>query len=389
MKNVPTYGGRRLVLASGIAGIVGLVVWILGAIVDLDQAMHSYLTAYVFAWSIAVGTLIMLMIGHATRARWFIPFRRLAEGTSSAVLVLVVLFVPIAVLAAALYPWVSPEGITDHHLLEVIHKKRAYLNYVFWVLRAALFFAIWCGFFIVMRRHTREHPGKSRDRLANLGSFGLVLVGLAMTFAAFDWVMSLDPAWYSTMFGVYVFAGGFLSGLSLLAILAWRADRADLLADGLRGAHYHALGRMMLAFTIFWGYIGFYQLFLIYIANKPHEVTYYVHRLSGAWPVVGWILIFGHFVVPFFVLLSRPLKFRRHLLAAMGIWIVVMHYVDAYWLVMPELHEHTLAPSWMDLAALVGVGGVVVAFCAWRFGGTTLIPDNDPNIEYASRYSSL
>lgn len=376
-------------MGCGIAGALGIVACIVGAVFHLEQALYSYLMAYVFVWSMAVGVLIMLMIAHATRARWFIPFRPLAEGMSATLPILIILFVPIAVGASVIYPWLHTDKLTDPHLIEVIHKKRAYLNFVFWVLRAALYFAIWWGLALAMRRHTRRDPAAGRDALATLGGFGLPWVGLALTFASFDWIMSLDPSWYSTIFGVYVFAGGFLAGLSLIAIVAWVTDGAGLLGDVVHGSHYHALGRMMLAFLIFWGYIGFFQGLLIYIANEPHEVTYYVHRLSGAWPAVGLILIFGHFVVPFLLLLSRPLKFRRHLLGAVAVWLVIMHFVDSYWLVLPELHHDTLAPSWMDLAALIGVLGITVAFAGWRLSKRSLVATNDPALGYAATYQSL
>jgi hypothetical protein len=201
--------------------------------------------------------------------------------------------------------------------------------------------------------------------LITLSTPGLPAVALTLTFAVFDWLMSLTPLWYSTIFGLLFWSGGFVAALSLIAVIARGARRVPAVAAGVHGRHTGALGRMMLAFLIFWGYMEFAQGIIIWIANKPDEVPWYVARGAEAWGGVFGLLIVAHFAIPLFALLSKPLKRRPTLLAIAGGWLVVMHYVDMYWMVMPVLH-HTLAIHWLDLAAPCAVLGLTTAAVAAR-----------------------
>src|SRR5690606_6673297 len=270
-----------------------------------------------------------------------------------------------------------------------------YLNVPFFIGRTVVYFAIWIGVAFLLRRWSlardREAPrgaALTHDRERTLSSALLPIVALALTFAAFDWLMSLQPLWYSTIFGVYYFAGGFIASLGLLTVLAFAARRSIPGEPWIRPPHFHALGRLMLGFTIFWAYIAFFQVLLIQIANKPEEVEFFLERTRNGFGAIAALLFFGRFVLPFFVLLLRPIKFDGKLMAIVGAWIVVLHYVDVFWLVAPSREGHGPVPNVWDLAALAAVGGTTVAFGAFLLRGKALVPVNDPALMQSLEYRS-
>src|SRR5262249_15244533 len=222
------------------------------------------------------------------------------------------------------------------------------------------------------------------DRMYAMSGVLLPLVGLAVSFAAFDWIMSLMPAWYSTMFPVCYFAGGFIGALALLTVLTAAADRAGLVR-GINGSHYYALGRLLLAFVIFWAYTEFFQLMLMWIADKPDEVTFYLRRLHGGWSVVTAILVVVHFVVPFFLLLGYELRRRGGPRAAIALWLVAALSLDTYWMVVPAARSRGAAFVLVDLGALLAVSGVTVIYGVLRLRGVPMVPVHDPALERAVR----
>ncbi len=222
-----------------------------------------------------------------------------------------------------------------------------------------------------------------RVRVRTLASVGLPAVGLTLTFAAFDWLMSMTPAWYSTIFGLLYFSGGFMAALALIAVIARDARRDPRVAASIHASHTGALGRMLFAFLVFWAYMELSQGLIIWIANKPGEVPWYVARGAGAWGSVFAVLVIGHFAIPFFVLLSRSLKRRPTPLALAGWWLLLMHYVDVYWIVMPILHT-TFAFHWLDVAAPLSVVGIATAFATARIHRP--LATDDPRFAAALRY---
>jgi hypothetical protein len=216
----------------------------------------------------------------------------------------------------------------------------------------------------------------------------LPLVALALSFAAFDWLMSLQPTWYSTMFPVYYFAGGFLGALSLLTVLSAAADGAGVIR-GINSSHYYALGRLLLSFVIFWAYIAFFQLMLIWIANKPEEVTFYLDRIAGGWTAITVVLATAHFVVPFFVLLNYDIKRRRGALTVIAVWLLASCYLDVHWLVAPASRARGSLYNWIDLGALLAIGGITVIYGVYRMRGRALVPIHDPALPRALGYESV
>jgi hypothetical protein len=221
-----------------------------------------------------------------------------------------------------------------------------------------------------------------------LSAGALPLVAFALTFAAFDWVMSLNPLFFSTIFGVYYFAGSFLAAIAVLVI----ASAAARHEPGTHGpfislAHFHNLGKLLLAFVAFWAYIGFSQYMLTWIANLPEELPWFLARTRGAWKPVWVILIFGHFLIPFFTLLSRDLKLRPRALAVVAAYLLVMHWVDVYWMVVPTFHPDHISFHWTQLTAFAGIGGIAVAFALFRARGRFAVPVGDPYLPDSLRYT--
>lgn len=384
-------GGRRAVLAAAIAAAAGVLILVVFGALRPDDFFPAYLAAYACVTSVALGALIFLMIGHAMRAGWPTLLRRITEGMVAALPALAVLFIPLLFGLRRLYPWLRLDTIEDAAERAVVMKKLAYLNSGSFIGRTAVFFGLWIVIGYLLRRlsHAQDQDPAypAQRRLHAAGGALLPIVALSLSFAAFDWLMSLQPAWYSTMFPVYYFAGGFLGALATLTLGTAAADRSGAIR-GITPSHYHALGRLLLAFVIFWAYVAFFQLMLIWIANKPEEIVFYLVRVTGGWEAVTIVLIVAHFVVPFFFLLSYDIKHRRRPMAFIAAFVLAAHYIDIHWLVMPPFRQHGSPYRVIDLGALLAVGGITVGFALLRLRGRPLVPIHDPALEKALRYES-
>ncbi|MGE0871870.1 MAG: hypothetical protein AB7P03_25155 [Kofleriaceae bacterium] len=394
LRDYPVIRARSVLIGGAVAAVVGLGVTALGVALEPSRALLGYLAAYVTVASTAIGGLILLMIGYGANARWPAALRRVHESMTVVFPVLIALFVPIAAGVAYIYVWADPAAAPTPELREAVEVKARWLSSDGFALRAALYLLVvlvaaeWLR--RLSRRQDREDPTTSealRER-ARLVSLGLLpAVGLAVTFAAFDWVMSLDPSWFSSMFGIYVFAGGFSSGIGVLVVLAWRARATDLTAGAITPQHFYALGRLLLSFVVFWAYAAYFQGFLIRIADRPSEVTFYIARLRGGWDIALWCSIITQFALPFLLLLPRGLKQRPRYLVAVSAVVVIGHVIDVYWLVLPAALP-AFTPSWMDLAPLVGITGACVVVAAWRQRGLPSVTARDPYLGDAIRYES-
>jgi len=382
-------GGDRLLRGSLALAAIGAVGLVIGAFVNPPQLFYAYLTAYAFAVSIAGGALIFLMIGHAMNAGWPVVVRRLTETIVASLPLLALLFVPLLFGLHSLYPWTRPETLGEEGMRSVM-AKRPYLEVPFFVVRSAIYLAVWVVIGGLLRRWSLARdadPGiESSGKMRALSAGALPAVAVTFSFASFDWLMSLTPTWFSTMYPVYWFAGGFVAALALLVLLTFAAQDGGWLPE-ISLPHYYALGRMLLAFVIFWAYAAYFQFFLIWIANRPDEVTFFADRVRGPWRVLTVVLVVLQFVAPFFALLSYRLKHRPRQLAFVAAWVLAAHYLDVHWLVMPAVRPR--APfHWLDLAALLAVGGACTAFSATRLRGRAIVPINDPELPRALRYES-
>jgi len=397
-------GGRPLLVSLSLA-VLGFIVLGFGWATARPQVLSAYLTAFASVAATALGALIFLMIGYVVRASWSVVLRRLNEAIASVFPLLAVLFVPIALGLSDLYPWVNPSGFSRHDLLLLLHKS-AYLNRPFFILRSVVYLAFWtfAALWLIRaslrrdsapprpERATNEQEDEDEDEVHGVerrfSAALLPLVALTLTFASFDWLMSLQPLWLSTLFGVYYFAGGFVASLGLLAALAYVAQRAPGGSSVIRPAHFHALGRLMLGFTVFWAYCAFFQALLIQIADKPSEVGFYVQRLGPGWRVVSALLAVVRFVVPFALLLPRGIKFRPRAMALVGLLLVAGEYLDVLWLVSPTRQQpHAVIDLW-QVAAVVAVTASCVAYSVWRLRGQSWTPVQDPKLAASIAYRS-
>lgn len=384
-------GGRRVVSIAAAVAAAGLLLTLAGGLVfDARRALFSYLVAFVYWLGIALGALILLGALHASSARWSVVLRRFVETVPQTLPLFVVLFVPIALGMGRLFVWVDPHAL-EGALAHAVEGKVPYLNPRAFLVRAVVYFVVWIVVAHLLRawsvRQDEDGGVALTLRQRRLGAGSLPFLALTFTFAAFDWMMSLDPRFFSTIFGVYWFSGSFVSIFAVI-VIAGTLTRAEPTAFGhhLNAEHFHSLGKFLLAFTAFWAYVAFSQFMLIWIANIPEEVPWYILRIDGGWRWVGAFLALFHFVVPFFLLLSRDLKRDPRALSLVAAWLLFAHWVDLYWLVMPHLHPEGPRPWIFDLTAFVGVGAAAVAMTVARMRGTAAIPVRDPYIEESLRY---
>jgi hypothetical protein len=379
-----------------VVAAVGLVASVVGAVLDPRRAAASYLAAFAAVLGVALGALALVMIAHVTGATWFVLLRRRAEDVLATLPALAVLFVPLLLAVRVLYPWAGPLGALAPGLRAAVDAKRAYLNVPFFAVRAVLYWGTWIALAELLRGASlrQDRAGDAGDaaaaraldrRMRALSAAGLPALALTLTFASFDWMMSLSPAWSSTVYGVYAFAGGAVGALALLAVLAARRPRGDA-TNPVGDEHRHALGKLLLTFVLFWAYLGYAQYVVVWSADLPAEVGWYVARVRGGWGAVAAVLVAGHLVLPALALLVRAVKRSRVALAAVGAWLLAMHYLDVYWLLLPERTPGRLAPHWLDVAALAAVVGVAVAAGVWRRGTEPALPAGDPRLAAALAY---
>jgi hypothetical protein len=378
--------GAKLVNMGGALAVVGLLLCGAAAAVDHERFAFSYLTGFMFVLTLGLGALFFVIVQHLTRAGWSVAARRQMEWLSGILPVLAVLFIPIVVFAHTLYHhWMGEQAAHD----EVLLKKAAYLNPTFFYVRAVIYFVIWSGLSYWFRSRSAKQD-ETGDKQLTLGMQGfsalaVPLFALSLTFAAFDWVMSLDPHWFSTIFGVYIFAGSLVGALSVLALMTVQLQARGFFQRVSTVEHQHDIGKLMFGFTVFWTYIAFSQYFLIWYANIPEETLFYLHRQEGSWMMLTTALPLCHFVVPFFGLLSRTVKRSRVGISIAAVWLLCMHYLDLYWLIMPTLDHHGIHFSWIDLAGLLGPVGVLCGWLAIRASKDNLYPLKDPRLEETYR----
>jgi len=378
----------RFHIVSMIIGVIGLIACVAAFFVDRQQLFFSWLTAFVFWFTIAAGGLFFTMLHHLVGATWSVVIRRLAEAVMGVLPFMGLAFIPLLFGISDLYHWSHPEAVAQDELLQW---KSSYLNVPFFIIRAVVCFGVWTLLTVLLRRTSLAqdsgHTPQIHSRFTKISAPGMIAFALTLTLAGFDWLMSLDPHWYSTIFGVYIFAGALVGVLAFMPLVAISLRKRNILADAIGVEHYHDLGKLLFAFLIFWGYMAFSQYFLIWYGNIPEETAWFLHRWEGSWRSVSLFLVFGHFVVPFFILITRGAKRNLTILKVFAFWMLLMHWVDLHWVVMPTLHHHGLHLSWIDLAAMLAVGGGFMARFWYGLTAHPLIPVNDPKLEKSIKAS--
>jgi hypothetical protein len=381
---------RRLPLVGVAFFVAGLAVWALSGRGDPERLFASWLVAFLFFLTIALGCLYFALIHTVMQGGWGIVVRRVAEDAAATLPLFALLFVPVALGLHALFPWSRPEEVAAD---AVLHGKAAYLNPAFFHVRAVAYFVVWSAvawwFASLSRRQDHSDDPSLAQRMRRWSGPFLIPIAIAHTFAAVDWIMSLTPDWYSTIIGVYSFSGALVGGFAFIAAVAVAMRRAGLLPGVFSAEHFHDLGKLLFAFTVFWAYIGFSQYFLIWYGNLPEETVWYFQRLAGPWEAVSALLALGHFVVPFFFLMPRAIKRNPATLFAAAAWMLLMHLVDVYWMVMPSVQGRGASPQLVDGGALLAVGGAFLAAFGWLLARRPLVPIGDPRLPESMAFENV
>lgn len=376
--------GLGWMVPTGI-GVAALVMTLVGWVASPRQFYFSYLVAWSFGLSLTLGALFFVLIQHLTRARWSVVVRRIPEALIVSFPLLAVLGIPLLFGMHDLYHW------THHELIDpaspefdpVIAGKAGYLNVPFFLARIAFYFIVWSylswRLYTTSIRQDVEGDPALTVRMRRMSAWGIALTAITTAFASYDVLMSLDPHWFSTIFGIYFFGGSFLSIMALMIVIARLYQRGGMLRQTISAEHYQDLGKFMFGFVVFWAYIAFSQYMLIWYGNLPEETVWYRHRLEHGWEYHSAALLVLHFAVPFVVLISRWAKRMLPLLAFMAVWMLVMHWFDLHWIAMPVLHEHATFHI-LDFTSFLGLAGILVGVMIFRMSRHSLVPQRDPRL---------
>ena len=372
------FGGLSLLCA--LVAFVALVLCVIGAMVEPRQFSFSWLFAFAFFFTLCAGCFFWTLVHHVTDANWSVVVRRQLENIAILLGVMALFFIPVLLLRHHLYEWMNTAVGRD----PVLDTKRAYLNWDFFLIRGIFFLVFFVISSQLLRRFSVRQDKDGNPRftllLRKVTFISLPLFAFCLTFGACDWLMSLNYKWFSTMWGVYIFAGAAGSSMSLLVLVITALRRAGYLKDVVTVEHYHIMGKWMLAFSIFWAYIGFSQYMLIWYANIPEETQYFLARNTESWWNLSMLLVVGRFFGPFAILLLQSIKKHPHQLCWMAGWIVCMQALDMYIIVLPALHGTGVHLSLWDFVPLIGMGATLAFVYLRVVGKTSLFPVRDPRL---------
>jgi hypothetical protein len=372
----------RLQRRAAVAAAVGILALLLGLVLDPTQFFRSYLLAFLFWIGIGVGCLSIAMIHHLSGGAWGVVIRRILEAGARTLRFAPLFFLPLAFGLSRVYEWAGPEAAHD----EILEHKSLYLNVPFFLGRSAFYFVVWGLLAHYLNKWSlqmdRGPDARLSQRLEALSGGGLVLMGLTITFSSVDWAMSLDPHWFSTIYGMLFMIGQALSALAMVIVLVSLIGNEPPLLGVVRPSMIHDLGKLLLAFVMVWAYISFSQFLIVWSGNLPEEIPWYIRRLGSGWQWLALILVVFHFALPFLLLLSRDLKRNARTLGLVAAGVLLVRLVDLFWLVGPDVkgHGHGLSVHWMDLAGTLAVGGAWL----WAFAGSLkdrpLLPLGEPEL---------
>ena len=382
--------GQRVFLIAGVVGLIGLAATFGLGMTHGDNLEHfafSYLVAYAFFLAVSLGALVFIPIQYVTRASWCIVIRRLAETISAVMPVLLLLALPVFFLHGRIYGWADPAAASD----PLMAHKAGFLSTNAFLLRWAIYFVLWTvlGWYFWRNSLKQDTSGdlKLTRKMENMSGFAILVYALSIGLAGMDLVMSVDHLWFSTMFGVYYWAGGFVSFYAVMTLLTMGLQNTGRLTKIVSAEHFHDYGKLMFAFTFFWGYIAFSQYMLYWYANIPEETHWYWIRSNNGWGRIGLATVFVTFALPFAGLVSRYAKRSRKMLAFWAFWIIGAQWLSLYWTIMPQFSESFVIDP-MDLTAFIGVGGIWLAAVARFATGRSLVPTKDPRLEDSLRFEN-
>jgi len=377
---------QRAALAVGALGVAGCAA---GFFVSRQQMFQSYLLGFIFWVGISLGCFALLLLHHMFGAGWGFSIQRLLEAGTRTFPLMAVLLLPVLAGAHDLYEWTHSEAVARDPILR---HKTAYLNLPFFTARAALYFAVWIGISQLYRKwiDQLDAGGDAQlvQKLRNGSYAGLILYGLTATFAAVDWVMTLEPHWFSTVFGLIFIAGQILATFALMTLFVKLLSRHEPYSSVIGEQQFHDLGNLTLAFTMIWSYLSISQYLIIWSGNQPETITWFLKRSKGGWEAVAALLIAFCFALPFLLLLNRFVKQRIELLARVAAFILVMRLVDLHWTIAPSFHAAGFSVHWLDVAAPMGIGGVWVWFFIHSLKQRPVLPQRDPRMEGAFEHAA-
>lgn len=348
------------------------------------QFFQSWLMAFLYVFAFPAGALGLLMIHHLATGRWGLVLQRPYEAAARTFPLLALFFIPLLFGLDHLYAWVNPAAQHDHVLEHVMHHKGMYLNVQDFHVRAVIYFAVWIGLATLLVKWSRKQDENRADaetygrKMRMLSGIGLVAFGLAVTFAGFDWAMSVEPKWYSSIYGAMLMVAQGLATLCLFAIIAYMLSADKRYGAVIGTQQYHDIGNLIFAFNILWTYMGVSQFVIIWSGNLPEEVEYYIHRSHAPWPEIAIGLAVFHFGIPFALMLMKSTKKNPRILARIAVWLLVMRLVDYFWMLMPAFRHKEFHLHWLDLAAPVGLFGLWLYVFLGFLKSRPFLPLNDP-----------
>lgn len=367
---------------SLVVGLVFAVIAGIGGFAQPQQFFRAYLLGYMAWLGVALGSMAILMLRHLTKGAWGMVIRRILGAAMRTLPLMAVLFVPLLFGLRELYVWARPlETIEDQRLREHLQQiTQTYLSVQGFIIRAAIYLVIWNVLSYLLTKWSREQDSPySRDhtsRFKAVSAVGLILYAFTISFAAIDWVMSLDPGWVSTIYGLLILIGEVLSALCFAVVVERILFRYKPMSEWLKPEHVHDHGKFMLAFVMVWAYFGFSQWLIIWSGNLPEEITWYMRRLNGGWGFIGLFLVAFHFVAPFILLLSRSFKRDVTRLVWLAIWLMLMRYLDLFWMIEPNFSK-TLTVTWLDIVVPIAMGGLWLAYFFRNLNSMPLLPLHD------------
>jgi hypothetical protein len=368
-----------------VVGLIAFLILIVAAFINTEyrpQVFHSYLVAYLFWIGIALGCLALLMLQHLSGGEWGLVIRRILEAAARTLPLMAVLLTPIIKGAHYLYPWTHRAEM--HKTPALDEKARLYLNLPFFAGRAALYFAIWILLAYLLGKWSLEQDRTAdirfTKRMRMLSGPGLAVLVLTVTFASVDWAMSLNPEWFSTIYGLIFVAAWTVSALAFVIAVTAVLSRHEPLARAMRPSHFQDLGKLMLALIMLWAYFAFSQFLIVWSGNLPEEIQWYLPRVRGGWGAIAVSVVLFHFALPFLLLLSASLKRNPRKLLMLAGLILFMRIIDQFWMITPEFSK-SFHVSWIDVVAPIAIGGVWLAMFLWQLSRYPLIPINDPQYD--------
>ena len=364
--------------------IIGAVAGTIGFFIDPARASYSYLTSFIFLLTMSVGGLLVVTIEYAAGASWSTPFRRIGEFLAASIPLLLILVIPLLFNTNYLFSWTHSDAVASDKLLQA---KSVFLNTPFFSVRVIVILLIWFLFYYYIEKNSLKQDETGDQLLTKkniiLSVIFIPLFALTLTLQSIDWIMSLETKWFSTVFGVYVFAGLITAALAAILYIGVKLTENGYMHSKITKDHFYSLGTLLFAFVAFWGYIAFTQYLVIWYGNLPEETFWFMERWAGGWKIVSILIIIGNFVVPFFALISYSSKTNFKKLKFISIWVLVFHFLDVYWLIMPSMSYNKLSYSfsWMDISFLLAAVGIIIFTFNKMFKKYNLIPVKDPKLQ--------